>query len=393
MNKVIQEIRGLPKIFYILAFTTLIGGLAVIYRLAAGLGAATNLSVGYPWGLWISFDLTTVALSGGAFTLAALVYVFQRKEFHPAVYPTVLTGLIGYTSVLIILFMDLGRWDRFYHFTIFPNIHSALFEVSWCIMLYSTILVYEISPVFLEKLGKNNLILQLKKLTIPLVIAGVTLSTLHQSSLGSLFVVMPHRLHPLWYSMILPVFFYLSSLSSGLAIVIVGSSLMVIATGKGLKQDLVAKLGKFVPWILGIYLILKPGDLIASKELGLVFTSGKYSVLWLLEISLGVVIPMILFSIRKVRSSQWGSLVAALFVLLGIVLSRFNASWWGLLPNPDYMYVPSLTEVLILIGVLSGAILTFLVIARYFPVYHEIHEVVVPNKEVGGAVSAVHSGD
>ena len=372
MNKVIQEIKQLPKVFYILAGLTAVGALAVLYRLVEGLGASTNLSNANPWGLWISFDLTTVAFSGGAFTLAAVVYVFQKKEFHPAVYPTVLTGLIGYTSVLMILFMDLGRWDRFYHFTIFPNFHSALYEVSWCILLYSTILIYEISPVLLEKLGKDHLIVKLKKLTIPMVIAGVTLSTLHQSSLGTLFVVMPHRLHPLWYSMISPVFFYISSISAGLALVVVGSILMQIASGSGLKQALIAKLGKYIPWVLGVYLALRVGELAYTGELGLVFTSGKYSVLYLLEMFIGVIAPIVLFSLPKIRSSQWGSLASALLVLVGVALDRFNYSWLGLLPVSETPYVPSVPETLILVGVLSGAILTFLVIARYFPVYDEV---------------------
>ncbi len=382
MNKVIQEIKQLPKVFYILAGLTAVGALAVLYRLVEGLGASTNLSNANPWGLWISFDLTTVAFSGGAFTLAAVVYVFQKKEFHPAVYPTVLTGLIGYASVLMILFMDLGRWDRFYHFTIFPNFHSALYEVSWCILLYSTILVYEISPVLLEKWGKDHLIVKLKKLTIPMVIAGVTLSTLHQSSLGTLFVVMPHRLHPLWYSMISPVFFYVSSISAGLALVVVGSTLMQIASGRGLKQELIAKLGKYIPWVLGIYLALRVGELAYTGELGLVFTSGTYSVLYLLEILIGVIVPIVLFSLPKIRSSQWGSLASALLVLIGVALDRFNYSWFGQLPVSETPYVPSVPETLILVGVLSGAILTFLVIARYFPVYDEVkgsaHKDLVP---------------
>jgi Ni/Fe-hydrogenase subunit HybB-like protein len=393
INTVIHEIKQMPKIFYVLAVLTVIGSFAALYRLAFGLGAATNLSNAYPWGLWISFDLTTVALSGGAFTLAAVVYVFQRKEYHPAVYPTVLTGLIGYTSVLIILFMDLGRWDRFYHFTIFPNFHSALFEVSWCIMLYSIVLVYEFSPVLLERLGKEKLIGILKKLTIPFVIAGVTLSTLHQSSLGTLFVVMPHHLHPLWYTILLPMFFYISSICSGLAIVITGSSLMRLTANRGLKQELVAKLGRIIPWILGIYAVMKFADLAYLKELGLLFTSGKYSILFLLEIGIGVVIPFFLFSSHRVRESTFWSLVASLFLLAGVMINRFNTSWWGLIVDPNYHYWPSVTEDLILIGVLSGAILTFLVIARYFPVYEELGERMPKTRMPGGALPAAQSGD
>ena len=180
-----------------------------------GLGATTNLSKAFPWGIWISFDLATVALSGGAFTLAALVYVFQFEDLHVAMRPTVLAGLLGYSSVLVVLLFDLGRWDRFYNVFLHPNFSSALLEVSWCIAAYSLILLYELSPVLLEKTRLKWLLPTIKQFTVPIVIVGVTLSTMHQSSLGTMFIIMSPRLHPLWSSMLLPVFFLVSSLAAG----------------------------------------------------------------------------------------------------------------------------------------------------------------------------------
>ncbi|MCB9420824.1 MAG: polysulfide reductase NrfD [Ardenticatenaceae bacterium] len=171
--KIIKELRSMPKFVYILAALVAFGGAVGLYRLYAGLGTTTHLSKVYPWGIWISFDLSTVALSGGAFTLAALVYVLQMHNLHAAVRPTVLAGLLGYSSVLIILFMDLGRWDRAYHFLIYPNLNSALFEVSWCIALYSTILIYEFSPVLLANSRWKRLIPIIENNTLfPMVIAG-----------------------------------------------------------------------------------------------------------------------------------------------------------------------------------------------------------------------------
>lgn len=371
IQKIIEELRKMPKAVYILAVIVGIGGLTAIYRLYAGLGATTNLSKGYPWGIWISFDLSMVAFSGGAFTLAAIVYIFQKKEFHPAVYPTVLTGLVGYTSVLVILFMDLGRWDRFYHFVIFPNVHSALFEVSWCILLYSTVLVYELSPVFLKQPRFRGLNRIIKKMTIPMVIAGVTLSTLHQSSLGTLFIVMSNRLHPLWYSMILPVFFWISSIGSGLAMVIGGSTISYWVFGRSLNQKLVAKLGRYIPWILGVYLLAKIGELFTANELNLIFNSGKFSFLFILEMLIGVVAPTILFSLKSIRQSRIGSLLSAILVIVGVSLNRFNTSWWGMQPIEGYSYIPTVAEVVILAGVLSGVILAFTLVSRYFPVFEE----------------------
>lgn len=371
IQKITEELRKMPRAVYILAAIVAVGGLTMVYRLYAGLGATTNLNKGYPWGIWISFDLSMVAFSGGAFTLAAIVYIFQRKEFHPAVFPTVLTGLVGYTSVLVILFMDLGRWDRFYHFVIYPNIHSALFEVSWCILLYSTVLVYELSPVFLKQprfAGLNKII---KKMTIPMVIAGVTLSTLHQSSLGTLFIIMSNRLHPLWYSMLLPVFFWISSIGSGVAMVIAGSTVSYWVFGRTLNQKLVEKLGRFIPWIMGVYLAAKIGDLFYANEQNLIFTSGKYSFLFLLEMIIGVVFPIVLFSIRKIRESRLGSLLSASCLILGITMNRFIASWWGMQPIEGYTYTPTIAEVLILAGVLSAVILVFTLVSRYFPIFEE----------------------
>ena len=337
----------------------------------AGLETTTNLSKVYPWGIWISFDLTTVALSGGAFTLAALVYVFHMHDLHAATRPTVLFGLLGYSSVLVILFFDLGRWDRFWHFLVYPNINSALFEVSWCIALYSTILIFEFSPVLLENRGKEKLLAIIKKLTVPMVIAGVTLSSMHQSSLGTLFVIMSPRLHPLWYSLLLPVFFLISSLAAGIALVLIGSILSRWVFHNTLTDHQLEKLGWLLPWILGGYLSLKLGELLITEEIGLLFTSGKYSLLFWVELIIGVAIPIVLFSIKKVRLNRTATLVSALLVVAGIVMNRFNASWFGVMPIDDIHYTPSWVEISILAGVFSGVLLVYTLIAHYFPVFSE----------------------
>lgn len=371
LKKIVDEIKSLPVGYYILAAIAAAGLSVAAYRLYAGLGETTNLSKAFPWGIWISFDLSTVAFSGGAFTLAALVYVFHLHELHPAVRPTVLAGLIGYSSVLVILFMDLGRWDRFYHFLIFPNINSALFEVSWCIALYSTILIYELSPVFLQNSRFSGILPIIEKWTMPLVIAGVTLSTLHQSSLGTLFIVMSSRLHPLWYSLFLPVFFLISSLAAGLAMVISGAIVSYWVFKRTLPTRIIAELAWFIPWVLGIYLVLKLGELLITDELHILFSSGVYSVLFLTELVVGVVLPIVLFAFQKVRESRAGALTAALMVLAGVVLNRFNASWLAIRPSTGEIYQPHWMEMAILVGVAASAVLVYSLIARYFPIFEE----------------------
>ncbi len=375
INKVMKEVKSFSVGYYILAATAAFGLSIGLYRLIAGLGATTNLSKAFPWGIWISFDLATVAFSGGAFTLAALVYVFHLHELHPAVRPTVLAGLIGYSSVLFILFMDLGRWDRAYHFLIFPNINSALFEVSWCIALYSTILIYELSPVLLKNTRWKGLIPLIEKWTIPLVIAGVTLSTLHQSSLGTLFIVMSSRVNPLWYSMLMPIFFLITSLAAGLAMVITGAIISYWVFGRTLPERVIAELAWFIPWILGIYLVLKLGELLITDELHLLLTGDAYSILFLAELVIGVLIPMIMLSFKKVRHSRAAVLTASIMVMAGVVLNRFSVSWFAIKPLNGQVYSPSWMEVAILVGVFAAAVLAYSLVAHYFPIFEETVEV------------------
>jgi Ni/Fe-hydrogenase subunit HybB-like protein len=369
--KRIKELEGLPRFAYVLAVLTVLGLIAGLYRLYAGLGNTTNLNTVFPWGVWISFDLTTVAFAGAAFTLATLVYIFHMHDLHSAIRPTVLFGFLGYCSVLVILFFDLGRWDRFWHFLVYPNLSSALFEVSWCIAIYSIILFYELSPVLLERMKNKKLLTFLQKITIPMVIAGIILSSMHQSSLGSLFVIMVPRLHPLWYSIIQPEFFLISSLAAGISTIIIGSFVSIRLYGQTLSEKVIEKLGRLLPWILGFYLILKLGELTLTGELGLLFTSGIFSLLFLSELVIGVVIPVVLFSIKKIRSKRTGALIGALFVTAGIVLNRFDVTWFAVKSLHGITYFPSLLEVALLVGVISGVLLVYTLIAHFFPIFAE----------------------
>lgn len=369
--KSIKLFQGLPRFAYVLAVLTALGISAGLYRLYAGLGDTTNMSTVFPWGLWISFDLTTVAFAGAAFTLAILVYIFHMHDLHSAIRPTVLFGLLGYGSVLVILFFDLGRWDRFWHFLVYPNLSSALFEVSWCIAIYSTILVFEFSPVLLEKTKFKKLLRLIEKITIPVVIAGIVLSSMHQSSLGSLFVIMEARLHPLWYSIIQPEFFLLSSLAAGISTIIIGSFISIKLFGQTLEQKVIEKLGRLLPWILGLYLVIKVGELAFTGELGLLFTSGILSVLFLAELTLGGIIPTALFSFKKIRASRIASLVGALFVAAGILLNRFDATWFAVKKLNGVSYFPSFLEIALIVGVASGVLLVYTLASHFFPVFSE----------------------
>jgi Ni/Fe-hydrogenase subunit HybB-like protein len=369
--KTFRFLEGLPRFVYVLFAIAGLGLLAGFYRLYAGLGSTTNLSTVFPWGLWISFDLTMVAFSGAAFTLAALVYIFHMHDLHAAVRPTVLFGFLGYSSVLVILFFDLGRWDRFWHFLVYPNLTSALFEVSWCIAIYTTILAYELSPVILARFRqaeKINRVLQ--KILIGMVIAGIILSSMHQSSLGSLFVIQVHRLNPLWYSLIQPEFFLVSSLAAGIATIIIGSYVGIFLFKQTLSVKVLEKLGRIMPWTLGAYLLMKLGDFIFGAKWNMLFNDGVLTTFYLAEFLL-LVVGAIWFSVQKLRSTRHGALIGALIVAAGILLNRFDVTWFAIQPLNGVHYFPSWIEIALIVGMASGVLGVYTLVAHFFPVFSE----------------------
>jgi Ni/Fe-hydrogenase subunit HybB-like protein len=368
--KSIKALDGLPRYVYILAVIAALGMSAGLYRLFAGLGSTTNLSTVFPWGLWISFDLTNVAFSGAAFTLAMLVYIFHMHDLHPAVRPTVLFGLLGYSSVLVILFFDLGRFDRFWHFLVYPNLTSALFEVSWCIAIYSAILTYEFSPVILDRFKNEKISKFVEKITIGMVIAGITLSSMHQSSLGSLFVIQIHKLHPLWYSMMQPEFFLVSSLSAGISTIIIGSYASIWMFKQTLSEKILEKLGRLVPWFLGLYLLMKLVDLVWGNKLGLLFTSGILSVLYIAELLL-VLAAILWFSVKSLRSTRKNALYGALIIAAAIILNRFDVTWFAMKSIDGAFYFPSAIEIALLVGVTAGIVVVYALVAHFFPLFSE----------------------
>ena len=211
--------RKLPKITVwraIFAAIMLSGLYATWLRVMYGLGGSTNLSDKFPWGLWIAFDVMCgVGLAAGGFTLVAVVHIFNLERYKPVLRPAVLTAFLGYTLVVVGLLYDLGRPDRLWHPLVMWNPRSVMFEVAWCVTLYTTVLFLEFLPMVFEKFGWHKPLAWIHKISVPLMILGVLLSTLHQSSLGSLFLIVPEKLYPLWYTPILPLLFYISAIGGG----------------------------------------------------------------------------------------------------------------------------------------------------------------------------------
>ncbi len=367
----IQRIRSLPLGTSILSGLVILGLVPIILRYLNGLGATTNLSDGRPWGLWISFDLYCgVALAAGGFTLAGAVYIFNLRKYHPVVRPAILTAFLGYTLVILALLVDIGQPWYIWHAIIYWNVHSPLFEVAICVMAYTAVLALEFSPAVFERLNWHVPLRIIRAIQIPLVITGVVLSTLHQSSLGSMLLLMPDTLHALWYSPILPILFLTSAVAVGPAMVIFESTLSNRAFGHELDPDVLSGLARAIPYILGLYLLLKLVDLMVAGELGLLFSGYPYNLLWWAEITVGVILPIVLFSLASVRQSRRQLFWCAVLVVVGLVLNRFNASMLALDMRPGFTYFPHWMEFAISVGLVADALLVVVLAYRFLPMAH-----------------------
>jgi Ni/Fe-hydrogenase subunit HybB-like protein len=345
---------------------------AAVQRYALGLGATTNLKDTFPWGIWIGFDiLVGVGLAAGGFTIAATVYILGIERFRPILRPTILTAFLGYLLVIAGLMVDLGRPWAIWHAMIMWNPHSVMFEVAWCVMLYTTVLALEFSPVVLEHFKLQRTLKVIKAITIPLVILGVILSTLHQSSLGSLFLIIPGRMHPLWYSNIIPFLFIISCVAAGLAMTIIESFLSARAFGREVELPLLSELSRVIVVVLALYFTVRVQDLMSRDALKYVFMPTYQSGMFLVEILLGVLLPFFLLLSKKVRSSRTGLFYSAVLVILGFIAHRMNTSITSMEHWPDRLYFPSVQELCVTLGLVAFGFTAFAFLARYFNVFGE----------------------
>lgn len=346
------------------------GAYSTVVRVFGGLGSATNLSDQFPWGLWIGFDvLCGVGLAAGGFTLAAIVYIFNVKRFEPIIRPTILTAFMGYILVIFALMFDLGRPLQIWHAMIMWNPHSVMFEVAWCVMLYTSVLALEFSPVVLERFHMTKAKKAVKKITIPLIIIGVLLSTLHQSSLGSLYLIVPEKLYGLWYSAYLPVFFYVSAIAVGCAMIIFESFLSSRAFKRGLELNLLAEIARVAVMVLGVLLMMKVVDLADRRALPLLFEPRTETYLYWLELSVGVIAPFLLLARQKVRENQTGLFACAVMMIIGFILNRLNISITGMEGWAGKPYFPSWMEIMVTISIVTAGFIAFALAAKYLPLF------------------------
>jgi Ni/Fe-hydrogenase subunit HybB-like protein len=367
-----------PRVIFVKSILWLLTGIATtiaVARFARGLGAVTALTDGTPWGLWIGFDVMSgVALAAGGFIVAATVYVFRLERYRPLLRPAVLTAFLGYVAVVLGLLFDLGLAWNLWRPMFFWQHHSALFEVAWCVMLYLTVLALEFAPVVFEKMPFPRVYKLLKKITLPLVILGIMLSTLHQSSLGSLFLVMPFRLHPLWYSPLLPQLFFVSAIGLGLAMIGLEARITGWMYKREPEEDLLRGFARAASWMLFIYALLRLTDLAARGQLVYLTEFSWESALFIFEMLLSALLPATLLAFPRMRASRTCLTICSILVVSGMILYRINISGIATITVTGSRYFPMWTEFAISIGVVSFIALIFFFFVERFDVYGEKDE-------------------
>ena len=358
-------------------------------RFIFGLGAVTNLDNSYPWGIWIGIDVAAgVALAAGGFTTAALGHLMHRESYNVVVRPALLTAMLGYTFVAFGVFIDIGRYYYLWHPLVMWNGNSALFEVGICVTIYANVLYIEFLPIVTERfIGKVNLrgplarlnravesLLRvmdrtLSKTMFIFIIAGVVLSCLHQSSLGTMMVIAGQKMHPLWQTPILPLLFLLSAIAVGFPMVIFESLLASRSLGLKPEMHVLSRLGRFIVPTLGIYLAFKIGDMVIRETHVYLMEFTTESVMYALEIVLGVIIPLRLALSRAVLNSPLGLFVTSSLVILGVLLNRINSFIVAYTPPyATHTYYPSFGELSVTIGCAAILVLLYRAFVLNFPI-------------------------
>jgi len=380
---------------FVFVFLMIAGLYSTIVRFTQGLGRSTNLSDQFPWGIWIGFDvLCGVMLAAGGFTLTAAVHILNIKRLRPIIRPTILTAFLGYVLVCVALLFDLGKPYNIWHPLIMRNPHSVMFEVAYCVMLYTTVLSLEFAPIVLERFELEKPLKIIKAVLIPLVILGVILSTLHQSSLGTLYLIMPEKLHPFWYTPLLPVFFYISAIAVGLAMTIFESSMSARHFGRQLELPILQELGRVLVVVLCLYGILRFEDLLHRGMLRKTLQPGYEMGLFWLEISLSLAFPLLLLAFRHIRKTAQGLYLASVLVVLGFITNRLNVSITGLESAAGMHYVPRWTEVAVTGAIIAAGFALFGLAAKYLPIFpaEELPAAAEPQL-VAAAPALGHAGD
>lgn len=356
--------------------TAIAGGLValmaaiLLYRFVFGLGAVTHLSDGYPWGIWIVIDVMIgSAFACGGFSVAMLVYIFNRGEYHPLVRPALLASLLGYTLAGAGVIFDLGRWwnvwQMFSPWSANPN--SVMFEVAVCISAYIVVMWIEFSPVFLEQFGLKDLKRKLSRVLFFIIALGTLLPMMHQSSLGTLWVVLGEQVYPLWQTPLVPALFLFTAIIMGYAVVLFESCLAASAYRREIEMNLLTPLAKVMLGVVLVYIGLRFADLVWRGALPLALQFNREALSFWLEMACFIV-PFFLIGSAAQRRNPARLFVAGILLMLGGSLLRLNGFLIGYLTGEGFSYYPSLAEILVTSGMFATEVLVYILVTRRFPV-------------------------
>ena len=390
MSEEIKPIGGkvVTKPFMVLLGLALFAGLLVMIRFVLGLASVTNMSDGFPWGIWIAYDVVAgTAIACGGYSMALLVYIFNKGEYHALVRPALLASMFGYTLAGVSIFFDVGRYWQAYNLFLpwYANVNSIMFEVASCIVTYVIVLWIEFIPTFLEGLRKHKdglpkfvqnwdltgLEKFWNKIVFFFIALGVLLPTMHQSSLGTMMVIAGKKLSPLWQTPFLPLEFLLSAITMGYSIVIFESIYAAKGLGRPIERDMLSKLSSIVPWILGAFIVIRFGDLIVRGAITALFAFNFNSLMFIIENALFIYAFVTLMSAAN-REKMRPLFLSAVAILLAGSLYRFNAYIIALAPGPGWHYFPSFSELMITFGLIAFEILAYLYIVKKFPVLPKV---------------------
>ncbi len=342
----------------------------LLVRFIFGLGSVTNLNDGYPWGIWVVVDVVIgSAFACGGFSVAMLVYIFNRGEYHPLVRPALLASLFGYTLAGVGVIFDLGRWwnvwNMFWPWSANPN--SVMFEVAVCISLYIVVMWIEFSPAFLEKMGKADTKKKLNKVMFFVIALGTVLPMMHQSSLGTLLVVMGVQIHPLWQTPLLPLLYLLTAITMGYAVVLFETCVASSAYRRKIEMHLLTPLSKVMLGFLAAYLVVRLGDVVVRGALPRAFAVSLEALMFWIEMACFIA-PLALIGKEAERRNPAKLFLSGLLLMLGGALLRLNGFLIGYQTGDGFSYFPALPELLVTLGLFAVEVVAYIVITRRFPV-------------------------
>lgn len=370
--------RILTRPFLILIAFAAVGAIVAGIRFVEGIAAVSNLNNGYPWGVWIAVDVVVgTALGCGGFAVGLLVYILNKGKYHPLVRPAVLTSLLGYGLAVIAVTIDLGRWWGLWKVPTHPWrwTHSPQLEVALCVATYVLVLLVELSPAAFEK-WRNGANASLRRLSerglrfmdralIWILALGLLLPAMHQSSLGTMMLLPGPRVHPLWFTPWLPLLFLVNCIIIGYSVVILEATFSAVAFKRHRETAMLAALSKVAAWIALCWGAFRILEVAVAGELGLI--ASPKGLLFLTEVVLTLAGAAILFSEERRRQAPY-QVRAAILLLLGGVMHRISTYMVAFSPGENYVYFPSLPELLITFGIIAAEIAIYLAVVKTFPI-------------------------